>query len=260
MKRLLLACLTLTASLPAYALSSSHCGSYQCPTGAANNNDVVNRSIYVLSNNRTTKFADWVAYKVTPQTIDGPSRSRSWKADPLIASQYTLEPDDYQDAHAVIHTDRGHQVPLASFSNTNAWADTNYLSNITPQASNLNQGPWVKLENKVRDYVRTGANVYVVTGPLYEYAYATLPMADETHQIPSAYFKAVFTISNAGWVNASGFIMEQSSSRYDSYCGKEVTINEIEQRTGLNIMPTLPSYKEYAVEDRIGGLTNELGC
>ncbi|MGM7319810.1 DNA/RNA non-specific endonuclease [Idiomarina sp. ST10R2A5] len=53
-------------------------------------------------------------------------------------------------------TDRGHQVPLASFSNTLHWSTTNCLSNITPQAEGLNQGPWALLESAVRVLARTG--------------------------------------------------------------------------------------------------------
>ncbi len=109
---------------------------YDCPTGATGQE--LERSIYTLSNNATTKFADWVAYNVTSETIDGPTRSRYWKADPDLDSDDTLEPDDYTDANAILATDRGHQVPLASFSNTDDWAMLNYLSNITPQSSTLN--------------------------------------------------------------------------------------------------------------------------
>ncbi|MCY7293998.1 DNA/RNA non-specific endonuclease [Alteromonas sp. a30] len=256
---ILFATTSLLSAAPA-AANTNNCGTYGCPTGASSSNTVVNRAIYTLSNDRSTKFADWTAYQVKPSTIDGPSRSRTWKADPAISSSYTLEPSDYTDAHAVIGTDRGHQVPLASFSNTSYWADTNYLSNITPQRSELNQGPWVKLENAVRSYVRTGQNVYVITGPLYEYYFATLPRANEGHTVPSGYFKVVATISSGGYVNASAFIMQQTSGRSDNYCYKEVTIDEVEQRAGLNIMPSMPSFRESAVETRTGGLSSQLGC
>lgn len=250
--------LVIGTSLTALSMnvSAANCV-YGCPTGLSG--QTIERPIYTLHNNKTTKFANWAAYKVTKSTIDGPSRSRTWKADPSISSSYTLEPADYTDANAVLKTDRGHQVPLASFSNTSYWSQTNYLSNITPQASNLNQGPWVKLENAVRSLARTGQNVYVVTGPLYEWYFGTLPGANESHKIPSGYFKVVIT-DNGGWVDASAYIMEQNSSRYDNYCYREVTVNEVESRTGLNIMPSLPSYKESAVEGQVGGLRSELGC
>lgn len=231
--------------------------SYDCPTGATG--EEIERSIYTLNNNATTKFANWVAYNVTSETINGPSRSRYWKADPDLDASDTLEPGDYTDANAILETDRGHQVPLASFSNTDDWAMLNYLSNITPQSSNLNQGPWVDLETAVRDMVSSGQDVYVVSGPLYEWSFGSLPEADETHTIPSGYFKVVITDVN-GWVEASAFIMEQTASRSDDFCDVEVTVDEVEARSGLNIMPSLASYKESSVEGALGGLTASLGC
>lgn len=254
--------LTTSVSLVAASLwligsaSAANCTN-GCPTGLSG--QTIERPIYTLHNNSSTKFANWVAYKVTKDTIDGPSRTRTWKADPDIIAANTLEPADYTDAAAVLGTDRGHQVPLASFSNTAHWAMTNYLSNITPQAANLNQGPWVKLETAVRNFARTGQDVYVVSGPLYEYYFGTLPKADESHTIPSGYFKVVIT-DNAGWLEASAYIMDQSLSRSASYCPYEVTINEVEARTGLNLMPAMPAYKEPAVEGQVGGLKVELGC
>lgn len=248
----------LTASLLFVCAQSiaDNC-TYGCPSGKSGQQ--IERTIYTLHNNASTKFANWVAYHVTPSSIDGPSRSRNWSADPDISSANTLEPADYTDAWATIGTDRGHQVPLASFSNTSDWRELNYLSNITPQDSDLNQGPWVDLENAVRDLVRTGQDVYVVTGPLYEWYFATLPQADESHTVPSGYFKVAITVVN-GWVEASGFIMEQDAYRTDNFCSSEVTVNEVESRSGLNIMPQLPWYKESPVEGQLGGLTAALGC
>jgi endonuclease G, mitochondrial len=231
---------------------------YGCPTGISG--QIVERSIYTLNNNSTSKFANWAAYHVTPSTIDGPSRTRTWRADPSIGSANTLEPADYDNAAATLGTDRGHQVPLASFSNTAEWQALNYLSNITPQAANLNQGPWERLENAERTYVRSKAkDLYVVTGPLNEHFFGTLPKADEFHIIPSAYFKVVIQVTGTT-VKAAAFIMNQSSGRNDNFCGKEVTIDEVELRTGLNIMPSLSSSVQAPVERGLGGLKSELGC
>ena len=107
---------------------------YGCPSGSPATNDVVIRDIYILSSNDTTKFADWVAYRVTESTI-GATAGRVWKPDPWLADTETLEPKDYKGAFAALKTDRGHQTPLASFTSTPNWEATNYLSNITPQKS-----------------------------------------------------------------------------------------------------------------------------
>ncbi len=84
MRALLLGLGLLTVTgLPAKAqeIHTTHC-LHGCPAGAPVTNDLIVREIYVLSSNDTTKFADWVAYRVTEDTI-GPTQSRNWKADPF---------------------------------------------------------------------------------------------------------------------------------------------------------------------------------
>jgi len=85
---------------------------------------------------------------------------RKWKADPWLDDDETLEPGDYSkfnDDDSIPERDRGHQAPLAAFKGTVYGWQTNYLSNITPQNAALNQGPWVDLEAKVRDFAKNRA-------------------------------------------------------------------------------------------------------
>lgn len=113
------------------------------PYGTPETNDLIIRDIYALSNNDETKFADWVCYRLDNDIISGSKKTRNWAPDPWLADNETLEPypdhGDYKDAYDVLHTDRGHQAPLASFDGSEFWYETNYFSNITPQKSNLNQ-------------------------------------------------------------------------------------------------------------------------
>ena len=75
-------------------------------------------------------------------------------------------PSDYTDTNAELGTERGHQAPLASFTGTAHWKDTNYLSNITPQKAALNGGAWGLLEQRVRNLAQDPSvtAVYVMTG------------------------------------------------------------------------------------------------
>ncbi|AEA97957.2 hypothetical protein [Alteromonas mediterranea] len=54
--------------------------------------------------------------------------------------------------------------------------------------------------------------------------------------------------------------MQQNASRRDDYCFTEVTVDEVEARTGLDIMPILPVESESSVEGKLGGLSLQLGC
>ncbi|MFA0061781.1 DNA/RNA non-specific endonuclease [Vibrio cyclitrophicus] len=228
----------LMVSLPAMSeIHTLHCLA-GCPEGVEVSNDLIVRDIYTISSNDETKFTDWAAYTVTNKSI-GSGCSRRWKADPLLSNVETLSPSDYKGAHAEIGIDRGHQVPLASVCGLPLWKEANYLSNITPQKSELNQGPWKYLEEKVRSIVlKEEYNIYVLTGPLYEKEMPNLPNASKPHIIPSGYWKVVST-QQGSLIKSASFIMEQDSKRKDNFCDKRVSLQEVEERSGLNLFPSI---------------------
>jgi endonuclease G len=108
-----------------------------CPSGGGT--QTLYRQAYTLNNNGSTKFANWVAYKITKQT-SASGRPRNWKTDPDVPADETLSPADYSGANVVLRMDRGHQANLASMGGVSDWQTLNYLTNITPQKSDLNQG------------------------------------------------------------------------------------------------------------------------
>jgi endonuclease G, mitochondrial len=226
-------------------------------------NDLVIRGIYALSNNAQTKLADWVAYRLTPGEIAGDARSeREWRADPWLEDAETLEPADYEGASKALQVDRGHQAPLASFKGTTEWEETNYLSNITPQRDDLNQGAWLQLENAERELVAQTGEVFVYTGPLYEKPMPPLPQADEPHTVPSGYWKVVLVREPDADlpVQAAAFIFEQDTPRprdeqqvnkADYFLKYSVNIDEVEQRSGLDLLSELPDDVESYVESEV---------
>ncbi len=260
---LVLIMLTALSLLPlkstAQEIHHPHC-LYGCPSGTSSTNNLIIRKIYILSSNTTTKFSDWAAYKITKETI-GSGKDRHWKADPLLKNSETLEPPDYRDAHRLLKTDRGHQVPLASFTGTPEWKTTNYLSNITPQKSNLNQGPWKKLEEATRKLAKQPQvkAVYAMTGPLYERSMPPLPNADEAHLLPSGYWKILAVPLKHG-INLAAFIFDQETPKDADFCTHLTTVNEVEQRSKLNFFHEISEIKQEEIENKAGALTTELGC
>ena len=228
---------------------------YGYPTGTPFSNDLIIRDIYALSSNGETKFADWVAYRLNKKTLTGDVKtSRKWRPDPLLDENETLEPSDYKGAHAALKVNRGHQAPLASFKGTPYWSDTNYLSNITPQKSALNQGPWRILENRVRGLVKAGKVVYVMTGPLYERKMVPMPGADEPHKVPSGYWKIIIIQPDKSYdsIKTASFIFEQETPRKGVVIDHLCTINKIETKTGLDFIRDLPDAAEEKIEGSIG--------
>lgn len=226
---------------------------YGYPFGTPETNDLIIRDIYALSNNDDTKFADWVAYRLTMHEVDGDlTVERNWKADPWLAPEETLEPspDDYKNAYGDLYSDRGHQAPLASFKGSRHASHTNYLSNITPQKSELNQGVWVKMENKIRDIVKDVGEVYVMTGPVYERAMPPLPYADEAHKVPSGYWK-IICIQEGNSINVAAFFFDQDTPRNAQILDHQKTVDEIEQMTRLDFLWELADNQESQIESRV---------
>jgi len=224
--------LATAASADVANLHTFHC-LYGCPVGAPANDDLVVREIYTLASNPVTKVADWVAYRVTPDTI-GPSQQRIWSADPWLASDETLRPEDYDGASAALRVDRGHQAPLAAFSGSPFWLETDILSNITPQASALNEGAWQRLEAR-ETALALSANtaVYVLTGPLFERLMAALPAGPALHRVPSGYWKVVAT----GDGRMTAFVFDQETPRNADYCAVRAPLDEVVLRSRLVLFP-----------------------
>ncbi len=246
-------CLVSTAVLAHDNLGEFHSKHflYGHPTGAPATNDLIIRDSYALSNNDTTKFADWVAYRLTPQEVSGTvDLLRKWRADPWLNDNETLEPsgpDDYAGAFNANDYQRGHQAPLASFKGSHAARELNYLSNITPQMSDLNAGPWARLEEAVRQYVRRWETVWVITGPLYESPMPALGTT-ETHTVPSGYWKIVADLRGSAIPTVAAFVMPQTANRSANIADCAVTVADVETRSGLSFFAELPAADQQTVK------------
>lgn len=222
----------LLNGIPTYASSPIY--SVHCPVGcpqSTTDNQLVFGHLYALSNNSKSKMADWVAYEVDVANF-GESPGRDWASDPFLPPDTTLEESDYKDASKEpLDADRGHQAPLASFAGSRYWYELNYLSNITPQNKDLNQGTWKNLEDAERNAVSYRSSLFVITGPLYEKQMPQMPGADEPHIVPSAYYKIVYDKTG----NAAAFYMEQSTLRQTNYCNKTISLTDLQSKLNFRL-------------------------
>lgn len=232
-----------------------------CPSGAPADDQIVTHHVLILANNPNTKFADWVAYRITKDTL-GTHCKRHWERDPDIAGDNTLNPSDYIGIRAALQSDRGHQAPLASLCGSPYWQEADYLSNITPQKADLNEGAWERLENAERALIFRGfGSVYSITGPLYERLMPPLPKTHTSIEVPSAYWK-VISVDHSGAILTVGFLMDQETPRDADFCAKLIGLGEIERRTHLTFFAalTVDERKKIETNDNSGDLGRALGC
>ncbi|MFP3498073.1 DNA/RNA non-specific endonuclease [Pseudomonas sp. SIMBA_059] len=244
--------------MPGQVPAFDNCG-VGCPTGGSPL--TLNRQAYTLNNNGSTKFANWVSYRITKNT-PASGRARNWATDPDIPPGETLDPVDYNGANVALKVDRGHQANLASMAGVADWPTLNYLSNITPQKADLNQGPWARLEDQERNLAKEPGvdQVYVVTGPLYEHFVGTLPGTNKVHTIPSGYWKIIFVGSSPQDGIYASFVMNQETPKGAAFCDYQVTVNQIEERSGMTFWSNLPQPVQAALKAKQGQLPARIGC
>ncbi|MFW5842549.1 MAG: DNA/RNA non-specific endonuclease [Spirochaetota bacterium] len=224
------------------------------PLGADATNDLIIRDLYAACTNDTTKFADWVAYRLTPKEVLGSlDLERRWRADPWLEPSETLEPygpDDYAGAYGALGYDRGHLAPLGSFTGSTEASSVNYYSNIVPQTRELNRGPWRVLEEEVRALVMAHGEVFVVTGCLYDGApMPSLPEADESHTVPTGFFKVVVVPdAGGGSPEIRAYAMPQRLGSGDAPENYRTTVDEVERRSGLDLFWRLEDAVEASLE------------
>ena len=86
-----------------------------------------------------------------------------------------------------------------------------------------------------------------MTSPLYERAMPPLPNADETHTVPSGYWKIIATL-DSGTLRVAGFIMDAGTDRHSPVIDHLVTIDEIENRSNLEFFWKLGATEQSQLE------------
>ena len=198
------------------------------PTGAPKENLLLVGHLYTLSLDPETKVATWCSYRA--RAADAASRNAPARNWINTLPDVTLESSDYRGPEY----DIGHLVPLATFKASAYAFELNFMGNCAPQRPNLNRGPWLKVETRIRELTAEFEFVDVVVGPLFETDQPKLPAADESHRVPSAFFAVIKPkkpTKNRG--PPTCYIVPQSVERLDAIDQFAVSIDEVQRRSGL---------------------------
>ncbi len=228
----------------------SHCFS-ACPRGDGENQIVV-RHLYASEINRFSGIADWVAYRILPETIGVASLlPRYWKRDGLLpdnqleigSNVLAVEQPDLRDAQdrdyrvnefVLNSDDRGRLTPMTSFADTPYWDDLNYLSNMAPLPSDLRLGAWSRLDQAINELSSSDGPIYVVSGPIYRSG--EFELEKHYREPPERYFKIAATAQAY-----AAFVFEAELPIHADFCSQLETIDEIQELIDVSIFPDLES-------------------
>mgnify|MGYP002426760305 FL=1 len=221
---------------------------------------------YTVDWHKEKKHSRWVAFIFTNTTAGTSWNRNNWKgtewngtvwegdpfqADPDIPAGERTELEDYRGSGY----NRGHLCASADrLFSKDANGQTFYLSNMSPQMGRFNQDDWVDLEGQVQNWGRNSSfrdTLFVVKGgtildgQIKAYTRSGMP-------VPKYYFMALLCKKYAGGQNtykAIGFWVE-----HKSYGGNPdlrswaVSIDELEEKTGIDFFCNLPDRIETPVE------------
>ncbi len=202
---------------------------------APNDVRVLDRGEFLIGWSDSLRHPLWCAYHVTREKKFEDGKRPSFLVDRSVP--LSPHPDDYSNSGY----DRGHMAPNHAIVSRYGDAErrkTFLMSNIAPQSPELNRGVWRDLEHRIADlWTARYGEIWVVAG--------TIPSSTERKMgsidLPDAYYQVV--VAQEG-MNVRAFaVLLPNDISWNSWAARYlVSIEDLEEATGLNFNPDLPDF------------------
>ena len=200
----------------------------------------------------TQKSSRWSACTFSTATPDNDAgRGDRFTEDPKIPAQYQTSYSDYTNSGY----SRGHLIASSDRQySEEANLQTFYMSNINPQIQNgFNGGIWANLERCVQKWgtiTNDQDTLYAVKGGTIDQQGNIIKYLKENNTIPvpKYFYMAILSLKN-GQYHAIGFWFEHKSyEKSESYKSYAISIDKLEEYTGIDFFHNLPDNIENTVE------------
>jgi len=202
---------------------------------------VVNHNYYSLSYNEKYEQAEWVAYELKKEHIVHSNFDRPYFINDSKVKTKSAHYKNYKNSGY----DRGHLCPAGDrkFSKQ-AFDETFLTSNISPQNHDFNSGIWNRLEQKTRYWAQKHDRLYVVTGGVLKDNLKTI--GRDNVAVPNFFYKIILDNTEPE-IKAIAFLIPNDNSEKGLY-KYVVSIDKIEELTGIDFFPALPDDLENSLE------------
>lgn len=213
---------------------------------APNDIVIINRGEFTIGWSDKLMHPLWVAYHLQPQ-----ARFKYNEKRPNFSKDRSLSRCPAPGDYAKSGYDRGHMAPnyaILTRYGSEAQKLTFQMSNIAPQSPSLNRGVWRDVEHRIAEYwTAKYGEIWVVVGCIP--SVSGLRLGDGV-DIPDSYYQIV--IAQQGMdVRAVAMLFNQKIP-YSAYPSASIiSISELEEKTGLNFNPELPSFIQTPLEAEV---------
>ncbi len=206
---------------------------------------------FSLEYRKSMRHASWVAFSYYNETAgNNVSRTEAWDDDPQVPLEYQSHRADFYGY------DRGHIVASSDrVYSKEANEQTFYYSNISPMYSNFNRDIWTKFEDVVRNWGRSSSfrdTLYVVKGGTLDKVIEYTSTGTYV-PVPKYYYMALVNYKNKKYSGLAFWIehtkdQDPGSIEVDDFA---ISIDDLENRTGINFFPNLPDDVENDIESTL---------
>jgi endonuclease G len=217
------------------------------------NNYLMLKPYFALSYNAANGTPNWVSWRVTAADLGSAPRKQTFDTDATLpASFYHVTHADYSGSGF----DRGHMCP---HGDRQASTDMSYatfvMTNMIPQAPNVNRKAWDQLEIYGRELVRREhAHLYIVAGPAGRGGVGSAgpreTIAHGSVVVPAECWKIIVVVPEAGGeqdppkitaaTRVIAVIMPNDETKVgDEWSGFRTPPAQIESHTGLHFFSNL---------------------
>jgi len=211
---------------------------------------------YALSYSNSKRTPNWVSWELTQNWLGPVDRSNDFRPDDSLPAGWPrVTSTDYTGSGY----DRGHMTPSGDRTNTRADNSATFLmTNILPQASDNNKGPWAELEIYCRSLVKSGKSLYVIAGGTGKKQ--ILPRGGIT--VPTKVWKVIVVRDRPGIdlsdINAStrviAVIMPNINGVGTNWRSYRVSVDQIETLTKYDLLSNVPIPIQQAIEPTVDRL------
>ena len=240
------------------------------PDTADANNYLILKKQYALSYNRSLGHANWVSWELDAEWLGEADRRDDFRPDPdLPTSWYRVRPDDYTNSGF----DRGHLCPSASRTASEVDNSSTFvMSNMVPQAPQLNREAWSRLEAYCRTLTNQQYRLFIVAGTYGIGGKGSKGFATTLNgrvSVPAHNYKIIVAVENSGGVEqidgntaviAVDFPNDADLVDNKSWSNFVTTSAEIERAAGVTFFNYLPeTVRDKLREVRFDPTTTTLG-
>lgn len=200
----------------------------------------------------------WVAHSINGPQLKAPGKYKREDNYPKDSLYPALKSDLYSSSGY----DHGHLAPARDFKHDKAqYAESNNMTNMSPQYACFNQKGWCYLESLCREWAMedSSSEMYIVSGPILnpnitaDLFIDTLCIKEDLKvYVPHYFFKAICIYNKENHeLKTIGFLVPNEDVDNAEIPLLKCSIDELEAISGLNFFSALPDKLENAAESVI---------